>query len=842
MRKPPGFGEGSTIPRWYGLVSHRHPADPRTFQAVLRRIPQLTTPLSPVLAKAWRLLARAAQERAHEDAGAGWLVLHRIKNADIDHSVREGVSEIVRPRLGLEIPFASPSTAKPDPTDPLKELLQVTFEPRNHPTVQEILSNWPASRDELLFNHAERALASALDEAADAGYLAGLDRASYGVKWVGSSGFGLLDAGFTPIVRLVTELWTQIADQDPERAAVLASRWSGSARLLLIRLYLHVLSDSKVYPGPAVPAAAVAGLDDHNFWVNDSTREIAHLFLARWSDFPEADRDALEERIRAGPPRHLLRQDERRHRPSLANGLGPAHLSASRAPQEGGIAPHRRLLTAACRDWRALSRRCSVAAVRSDSLAGISLHWAAWYPAVLTELPDDQIVATALRIRQSDWLRHGDVWRQFCKANPQQALQAILAANGDDRWRPEVISPLLEVARETDDAELQAGIGDLLADLSPDRVIDVAAAAAWWVWERAKRSPSSDGDGILRAWDHLARVVYAPADSDALQIAGMTVDAAFASPGGMLAIALGALTSKRAWPTDAGFAEPFLSRLDIVAASQSRAGLQGRIILVRDLAFLEAVDPAWVSRQLTPRLRWTHAEASPLWRALAARHIGRPSLFVPLIDDFLEAMQRADPDENIDGLAWNLFHISRWAIDQPLSISASLLPKVRTALAVAVPKLRERTAWVLRARMLGEKGETFDRAERWGGEVGPVFRHIWPLDATARDPDTSRNLVFMALECGDAFPDAVEAIRLVVVPYEIVTISGWLQGQPSHQEATTGHPGAFVRLVNALLSSDRAALPPDLGTVLGECLAAEPSVRSDPAFVRLDALRRRSAT
>jgi hypothetical protein len=337
-------------------------------------------------------------------------------------------------------------------------------------------------------------------------------------------------------------------------------------------------------------------------------------------------------------------------------------------------------------------------------------------------------------------------------------------------------------------------------------------------------------------------VVYAPADSDTLQIAGMTVDAAFASPGGMLAIALGALMSKRAWPTDAGFAEPFLSRLDIVAASQSRGGLQGRIILVRDLAFLEAVDPAWVSRQLTPRLRWTHAEASPLWRALAGRHIGRPSLFAPLIDDFLEAVKRAGPDENIGGLAWNLFHISRWAIDQPLGVSASLLPKVRTSLAAAMSKLRERTAWVLQARMLGEKGETLDRAERWRREVGPVFGHIWPLDATARDPDTSRNLVFMALECGDAFPDAVEAIRVVVVPYEIVTISGWLQGQPSHQEATTRHPRAFVRLVNALLSSDPAALPSDLGTVLDECLAADPSVRSDPAFVRLDTLRRRSAS
>ena len=114
--------------------------------------------------------------------------------------------------------------------------------------------------------------------------------------------------------------------------------------------------------------------------------------------------------------------------------------------------------------------------------------------------------------------------------------------------------------------------------------------------------------------------VYAPRDSEALQIAGMTVDAAVPSPGGMLAIALVVLMSKRSWRTDEGFDEPFLSRLDSVATSDSIAGLQGRMILVRDLAFLENADPAWVSRHFLPRLHWPHTEATPLWRARGLPH------------------------------------------------------------------------------------------------------------------------------------------------------------------------------------------------------------------------------
>jgi SIR2-like domain len=286
------------------------PTRPQVLQAVLRRIPQLKTPLPPVLAKAWRLLARAAQERARNDAGAAWLVLHRITTKDIDQSVREGVSEIVRPRLGVEIPFITATAVSSDPADQLKELLQVSFEPHGHLTVQQILTAWPAEEAESLFIQAERVLAATLDEAADAGYLSGLDRASYSVKSIGSTGFPLLDTGFTPIVRLITGLWAHIAAESPARAAVLASRWRGSAHLLLTRLYLDAVSDHAVYPNPAVPIAAVNGLDDRDFWVNDSTREIRHLFVSRWLEFPDADRDAMETRVRAGPPRHLARQDE----------------------------------------------------------------------------------------------------------------------------------------------------------------------------------------------------------------------------------------------------------------------------------------------------------------------------------------------------------------------------------------------------------------------------------------------------------------------------------------------------------------------------------------------------
>ena len=73
-----------------------------------------------------------------------------------------------------------------------------------------------------------------------------------------------LDVGFVPIVQSITALRKQIANNDRERPAVLASRWSGGGDLLPMCLRLHTLIERKVCPNPDGPLAIVACLNDRN--------------------------------------------------------------------------------------------------------------------------------------------------------------------------------------------------------------------------------------------------------------------------------------------------------------------------------------------------------------------------------------------------------------------------------------------------------------------------------------------------------------------------------------------------------------------------------------------------
>jgi hypothetical protein len=137
-----------------------------------------------------------------------------------------------------------------------------------------------------------------------------------------------------------------------------------------------------------------------------------------------------------------------------------------------------------------------------------------------------------------------------------------------------------------------------------------------------------------------------------------------------------------------------------------------------------------------------------------------------------------------------------------------------------------------------EKGEPADKATRWRQIIGPFFRDIWPLDASLRNEEATRNLVMMALECEAAFPEAVIAILDLVVPYQLYQISHSLRLEPRHDQLVPQHPLAFVRLANALIDPAAYPVPNDLATLLQDCLSTSPTVANDPAYIRLYGLRR----
>jgi hypothetical protein len=145
------------------------------------------------------------------------------------------------------------------------------------------------------------------------------------------------------------------------------------------------------------------------------------------------------------------------------------------------------------------------------------------------------------------------------------------------------------------------------------------------------------------------------------------------------------------------------------------------------------------------------------------------------------------------------------------------------------------------ARSGSRLGAPKDRVERWRQRIGPFFRDIWPPDAACRDAHVSHDLVLMALECQDAFAEAVAAIIDVIVPHNIFSVAMSLRAEDLHEDLPVRHPKAFLELLDAIVDPARAQPPRDLADVLSVCLSAEPNLVNAATYQRLHAIARRIA-
>jgi hypothetical protein len=198
-------------------------------------------------------------------------------------------------------------------------------------------------------------------------------------------------------------------------------------------------------------------------------------------------------------------------------------------------------------------------------------------------------------------------------------------------------------------------------------------------------------------------------------------------------------------------------------------------------------------------------------------------------------------DRDLESLMAQLLSLA-FAHKRQEALEYSLSPaEIKRALSSGPDGLRANAAWQLWRSMGDATEEKPDRTARWRQHVGPLLQEIWPLDAALRSEAISRNLLLMTLECGEAFPEAVDAVIDIVVPYQLYSIAHTLRLEPAHDDSVRGYSRSALRLANAVVDPAVAPVPSDLAEFLQTCVDADPSVVSEPAYIRLFGLRRQRA-
>lgn len=809
--------------------------------------------LSPVHRKAWRFIRQAGAQRSIDPFPRWYLVKSRVKTGDIDHEVREAVITMLRPRLQVRKPYGIWMGAGAEGTEAparVRDLVRVEFEPLKgaQTEIGEVLSCWPNSPEEeaALLRMASRAVEDALEEANDAGLMDSYDAVSWGVRSVARRDGRWSRGGFEPLVQLTAALWERVAPKEAGLARSLAEWWGRSPFNLGRRLHLHALVNSTVFLGPDVFQALVR-VEDRAFWLSDVSPEASRLLVERWKDLSPEQREVIEARIRSGPPRTLFapeRVNEDRKWEAVRDGEIIAWLqSIKHSGGELGAA------SVATLD-RVLELRPELAP-RNRRVGPGADPVASWRgaqgdPRLLTGLPDDALLGEALRLQSESPFEQGELWQVFCEREPERALRALRIDVEAGRWSVPAWRGVLWAAAKQEGEEFQAELANLALGIPPAELHgDLLGELVGWLRTRASLlAPrgARPAPTALALWDLLAARVFAPQSEDP----GLGGDEPirnsdeFNEPGGMLANTLIELLDASKPNAMATFTEQLQSRFDRLVEATGRPGRLARVTMARNLPFLFYVASAWVSERVLPFFVREHAEAGVLWPARLRGSVPQsPSLFNVLKPHLLAQARLpvVERDESRN-LAANLLLPALWRRSVPEARDFDIEAiEVKKALALASSEVRHDAAFLLFDWIRQEK----DPAERWNSAFGPFFREVWPMDIAARAPITSEYLAWMALECGDAFPDALRAILHALVPFEIYTIDVVLKHDARRSETARRYPLEFVELLDAIIDPAVARAPDDLAVELAACVLADPSIESRREYQRLLSISRRAS-
>lgn len=819
------------------------PFDEQTRWRVKLALDGASDELTDIRKQAWRLMLGQPTPRTSSRADGSWYDwLPLIHKGQTGFQARDLIADILTPRVKIGKPLWWPDEVEQSP-EALYKLANVDMEPADHPSPSEILEAWPDTvGDSLaLFRTLDRSLTNALEQASDLGKTGDWDAPSRDVPSVAKHVQNQHRGGFRPIVSALADLWGRVAKHDAGNARQLIRHWLESRFVLLRRLYLFALADES---WPANEAAKIVlSLNDDDFWDSDTQVEIMRLLVVRWSQFGVQERTALDDRLRAGVPAALFTDEavaDVERWTSIVD--GSIYRRIHRIIAAGGaVSEESQTVLAEISErhprWRAGPDDQDDFSAWHTERIGLDGH-----PELLAGVEDDRLVQEALRLQQEQHFDEGDLWRVFCGADPERALRGLKHESDSGRWDHGAWRVLLWAAAEKGDAAFQHDVAELIFAMPVAILGEILHAATSWMARQRDalvQAPQQGEAYFFTVWDCLANLAYEVREGEEVDASygDDVINQALNRPGGDLASALLEALAAKKPANDSGLGDTLGPRFLRLATAENRAGFLGRVYLARELAFMDAIAPEWTAEHLVPRLDWNQPEAGALWRSYAHGRIGKARLFNALKPSMLEAFEeKRIPDQQLEGIFSKLLNVAIWNLKGEGCEYVLSNAEVKRALAIAPSHVRQNVAWQL-WRMMGDE-KVIDKAAHWQNTVKPVLLKIWPLDASARGKGASEMLVFMALECGDALPDAVDAILDLIVPFQFYGLSNGLRLERHHQRLFEAYPRDFLRLANALIDPDTFPVPNDLPKFLDDCVRLDAEVANDPAYIRLYGLRR----
>jgi hypothetical protein len=298
--------------------------------------------------------------------------------------------------------------------------------------------------------------------------------------------------GFLPIVRVIAEIWTRLAQKNASLALPFLQRWSSSQLKLNQRLALFAAADKAVSPNDAADTLLV--LPQGLLFLTNTSVEVFRLVRERWEEFSAAKRASIEERLAAGPPAEWFRSNS------------DVHVERSRFDILGEM--ERAGLTLGNQTKSVLTeikKKYPEWELRPSEQAGFHIWQGGWGPIagdsqIFQNVPVDSLVDEAKKFAETADFMAGDDWQALCQSDPQLVLQGLEARAKKGDWPEWAWDPFLWATQKLDSPDSIALTGKLLLTFPAEDFPKIANVASWWLNEKAK---ALDDNVLWPLWDKI---------------------------------------------------------------------------------------------------------------------------------------------------------------------------------------------------------------------------------------------------------------------------------------------------------------------------------------------------
>ena len=706
----------------------------------------------PPMRTLWRLLlnGRVAAKRQLNFNFHLWL--GRFESDGLTVTLRLELRDILTPRISLREPF--PSSGLQDVADEPERITDlvdwdiVLSSDDVHSALDQLRRSprWPEALPGLL-DDASALLRDVMDLMRDLG---GADEKSDSSRFhqpsIGDHPQNQRFRDWTVLIELARDAWLETANVQPIRASLTAETWCLEPYPVFRRMAFFAAAQRSIIP----PQQGLAWLlaDDHWWlWSSETQREAVRLLVALVPDLEAAQRAVLEHAILSGPPRDMYRDDiEVDEWTEIVE--SEVWLRLVKIDEVGGtLGPH--------------------AQARLDELTARHPEWQ------LAEDEDDELPIRFVRgpIRTTSaplprrrremvgWLkRHpgkddwqDDDWRQRCRDDFPTTACALCALARDGSWPADRWREALQAWSE--ERLLKRSwhyVAPIVAGAPDDLLQSIVHSVAGWLRDAAKTFEPDEAllFGLCR------RLLALDYQGDADEDRDGPVFRAINHPVGHVVDALLNWWYRRN-PEDGQrlpeLLEPVFTELCDAQVGKFR---HGRVVLASHTVSLFRVDREWATKHLLPLFDWrsSSAEARAAWEGFLRSPRLHRSLMEAIKAPFLDSARHYDlfgehGERRYPALlTFAALYRSDIFARQELAAATGALPTA--GLVYAANAL---------ARELEGAGE--QRPEFWKNRALWYFEKIWPKSLDHKTPTISEALGSVCIAAGNAFPEAVAAIR-----------------------------------------------------------------------------------